>query len=365
MGRRDRDPKKRKKDPNDPDAKSDSEESDKETEADKYRPFKVKDYCRKYPETSERKDFVVFLKHQVDQKPFSDNDKVALSQALRKHAVSGVLHLRPVNRYKVAITFDLSNNANMFLSSKILDELTLYASIPASGTEITGVVKSVPVNLSNKKIFSLIGSSRNVVQVRRFMRKRVEGGQVSYTPTQTVAVTFASTQLPEHVFLDSWRHEVAQYVPPVKQCLKCLQFEHIASYCKNNDVCSICSRPHNFKVCNEDKNKKPICVNCKGDHVAISAACPIKKAKIEENKIKSHSATYSALFDEKSFPHLAARNSNSYFQNIIKSKTFLNMITQVIVKLVSNKQNEEVPINTETIRAAFQDTISERVHSTN
>ncbi|KAI5634703.1 hypothetical protein NE865_12558 [Phthorimaea operculella] len=206
MGRKDK-PKKRKKDPANPGADSDPEDSDVELEQDKYRPYKVNDYSRKYPETSDRKDFVVFLKHQVDQKPFSDNDKVALSQALRKHAVSGVLHLRPVNRYKVAITFDLSNNANMFLNSKILDELSLYASIPAAGTEITGVVKSVPVNLSNKKIFSLIGSSRNVVQVRRFMRRKVEGGQVTYTPTQTVAVTFASTQLPEHVFLDSWRHE--------------------------------------------------------------------------------------------------------------------------------------------------------------
>ncbi|KAI5646592.1 hypothetical protein NE865_01526 [Phthorimaea operculella] len=362
MGRKDK-PKKRKKDPVDPGPNSDPEDSDIELEQDKYRPYKVNDYCRKYPETSDRKDFVVFLKHQVDQKPFSDNDKVALSQALRKHAVSGVLHLRPVNRYKVAITFDLSNNANMFLNSKILDELSLYASIPAAGTEITGVVKSVPVNLSNKKIFSLIGSSRNVVQVRRFMRRKVEGGQVTYNPTQTVAVTFASTQLPEHVFLDSWRHEVTQYVPPVKQCLKCLQFEHIAGYCKNNDVCSICSGPHNFKVCDADKNKKPTCANCKGDHIAISASCPIKKAKIEENKIKSHSVSYSALFDEQSFPLLAARNSSKYLQNLLKSQTFINTITHVIVKLISSKKNDETPINTETIRAAFQDTISEGAHA--
>ncbi|KAI8440821.1 hypothetical protein MSG28_009133 [Choristoneura fumiferana] len=106
-------------------------------------------------------------------------------------------------------------------------------------------------------------SSRNVIQVRRFMRRvRADGGEVAYIPTQTVAVTFASTQLPEYVYLDSWRHEVTQYVPPVKQCLKCQQFGHIAKFCKNNEVCSICSENHNYKACGADK-QNPVCANCK------------------------------------------------------------------------------------------------------
>lgn len=354
--------KRRKKKEGEEDRGSSTEDSDYELDEEKYRIFKVTNYFRKYPENSQRRDFVVFLSHQCANKPFSDGDKVALSQAIRKYAISGVLHLRPVNKFKVAVTFDLSNNANTFLGqNKFLDELGLFASIPAADTEVTGVVKSVPIGLSNKKIFSMIGSSRNVIQVRRFMRRaRADGGEVVYIPTQTVAVTFASTQLPEYVYLDSWRHEVTQYVPPVKQCLKCQQFGHIAKFCKNNEVCSICSENHNFKNCTADK-ENPVCANCKGNHVAISASCPIKSKKIEENKIKSRTAAYSDLFDEKSFPQLAARTTETYLQNMLKSQSFLNMITQVIIKLVANKN--EAPINTESIRAAFQDTIKGKVHS--
>lgn len=353
-------PKKRKKDGANTPA---PEDCDMESEAEKYQPYRAPDYVRKYPESSQRQDFVVFLSHKIDQKPFSDHDKVTLSQAIRKHAVSGVLHLRSMNRFKVAITFDVSNNANMFLSnSKFLDELGLKASIPASDTEITGVLKSVPISMSNRNIFSLIGSSRNVIQVRRFMRRvRADGGEVSNVPTQTVAVTFASTQLPDYVYLDSWRHEVTRYVQPVKQCLKCLQFGHIASYCKNNDVCSICSDNHSFKVCSADK-QNPICANCKGNHIAISASCPMKKAKIEENKIKSRSVTYSDLFNEKAFPHLSAKSAESNFKNMMKSQSFMNMITQVIIKLISNK-DKDMPINSESIRTAFENTISGEAHS--
>ncbi|KAI5638437.1 hypothetical protein NE865_08902 [Phthorimaea operculella] len=340
--------------------------SERNVNQDQYKVFKVDSYNRKYPEDCNKSEYIVFVTHNEKDKPFSDRERMLLSEKIYSNGISGVLHFRSVNRFKISIMFNSAKNANAFIQNKkILDELSVSASIPAADTEVTGVIRSVPAEMSNKEIFvNLGGSSKNIVQVRRFMRRvRGDGGEVSFQPTQTVAVTFSSTQLPEFVYLHYWRHEVSQYVPPVKQCLRCLKFGHIASYCKNGDACSICSGPHNFKICNSDKNK-PTCANCKGDHVAISTVCPIKKAKIEENKIKSHSATYSDLFDEKSFPHLAARNSNQYLQNMIKSQSFINMVTQVIVKLIANKKNE-APINTETIRAAFQDTISERVHSTN
>ncbi|KOB42460.1 Uncharacterized protein OBRU01_27326, partial [Operophtera brumata] len=53
------------------------------------------------------------------------------------------------------------------------------------------------------------------------------GAAVQFQPTQAVAVTFASTNLPEHVYLDSWRHEVNVYIPPVKQCLNCMRVEQL------------------------------------------------------------------------------------------------------------------------------------------
>lgn len=125
------------------------------------------------------------------------------------------------------------------------------------------------------------------------------------------------------------------------------------------DVCSICAQDHNFKSCSSDKSH-PVCANCKGDHIAFSASCPIKKTKIEENKVKARATKYADLFNEKSFPQLNARSVDTHVQNLLKSESFLSMLTQVIIKLVSNK---DVPINTSSIRDTFIDTISKRAHS--
>jgi hypothetical protein len=276
--------KKRKKEP--PEAIrscSESDSSDFDDESKKYNIFKVPGYSRKYPENCKKSEYIVFLLHQEDNKPFSDKDRLAISHALRKYCITGILHLKSMNRYKIGITFDLLNNANVFLQNKkILEELALKATIPASDTEVTGVLTSVPVDLSNKRFFSFIGSSRNVIQVRRFMRRVREGDTDSYQPTQTVAVTFGSTELPQYIILDPCRHEVSVYVPPVKQCLRCLKFGHIAKFCRNTEVSSICTN-HSFKMCKDDPNNAKCC-NCGGNHIAISNTCPQKKLKLKKIK---------------------------------------------------------------------------------
>lgn len=328
---------------------SSSESSDSEDASRKYQIFKVPGYSRKYPENCKKNDYVVFLSHSDEKKSFTDKDRLAISNAIRKHCVTGVLHLRPVNKFRVAITFDVPNNANVFLNNvKLLDELSLKATIPAADTEVTGVVTSVPIGLSNQRIFSLIGSSRNIIQVRRFMRRvRNDNGTISFQPMQTVAVTFASTELPQFVYLDNWRHEVNVYIPPVKQCLHCLRFGHIAKYCRNAEVCSICTESHNYKNCKEDhKNAK--CANCGGNHIAISNTCPKKKEKIEESKIKSKATTYSALFNESSFPHLHAKTIETQIQNLTKSDAFMNIITNAITKIILNQKDN--PINHTSIK---------------
>lgn len=346
--------KKRKKDPLNVGLPSDSDTDFDEEE--KFKPFQVKQYNRKYQENSNKTEFVVFLSHKKFDTAFSDNDRLAISQGIRKHGVSGVAHLRPVNRFKIAITFNICNNANVFLQNrKFLDELDLVASIPAGDCEVTGVLTMVPQSMSNKKVYQLIGSTKNVVQVRRFMRKlRAPDGSISFAPTQTVAVTFAATQLPEYVLLDAWRHEVKPYVPPVKQCLRCMRFGHIAKFCKNAEVCSICSGNHNYKNCITDSEHVK-CANCSGNHVAISTTCPMKKTKIEENKIKTRSVKYSDLFNEQQFPNLSNKTISSQLLNLSKSDTFINYIVEAILKITSNKEN--TPINNKSIKEVLLNTI--------
>lgn len=57
--------------------------------------------------------------------------------------------------------------------------------------------------MSNAQIFSLIGSSKNVIQVRRFVRREKGDNGVAYKSTQAAAVPFAATNLPRYAHLDS------------------------------------------------------------------------------------------------------------------------------------------------------------------
>ena len=55
------------------------------------------------------------------------------------------------------------------------------------------------------------------------------------------------------------------------------KFEHTKNSCKGKAVCAGCGEGHNLDDCQND----PKCVNCQGDHVAISRDCP--KWKVEKD----------------------------------------------------------------------------------
>lgn len=351
--------KKRKLDqPPDPDDVLSSTSSGSEDEEQvEYSPFRAPNYNRKYDVTNTANnpvEFIVFLSHSDQKLSISDQSRLTISQCLHKSQTKGLKYLKPINKFKVGVVFDTANTANMFLeNTKFFEDTKMIATIPAQSTEVTGVVRDVPISYSNKKIFQALNSSKNVVQVKRFMRREKTEDNFILVPTKTVAVTFASTQMPEHIYLDNWRHEVSKYIPPVKQCLKCLRFGHIAKYCKNSQKCSICTESHHFKSCVIDMNNAK-CANCKGNHIAVSSQCPIKQQKVEEIKVKSRAVAYSDLLNAKAFPSLPQKIS---IDHIINSENFINLLVQSVVKIVSG--SKEKTINSNNIKKVLVDTFKD------
>ncbi|XP_026330498.1 uncharacterized protein LOC113237995 [Hyposmocoma kahamanoa] len=245
--------KKRTRDDVSPDEKplSRNSSSENEEESMEYYTFGAPNYKRKYDLNSNISEYVVFLSYTDQQASITDKTRMTISQGLKKTKTKGIQHLRSINKYKVGVVFDAANSANVFIDNiKFFEETEMVPSLSAAATEVTGVVRDVLVTFSNKKIFSAINSSKNVVQDKKFTRKeKADNVSIVFKPTKTIAITFASTQLPQHVYLDNWRHEVATYIPLVKQCLKCLRYGYIAKFCKNSEKCSICSEGHSFKVC--------------------------------------------------------------------------------------------------------------------
>ena len=69
----------------------------------------------------------------------------------------------------------------------------------------------------------------------------------------------------------------------IKQCYKCFKYDHFTNQCKAPQaICSICAGRHSFRNC-KDKNNLH-CINCDGDHVAISASCPIRRNIVKNLK---------------------------------------------------------------------------------
>lgn len=240
--------------------------TDIDKDQDKYKPYRVTDYSRRYPEDSAvGSEFIVFVESTVTEQPIGTKDMMALNGCFSRF-VKGIKYLKKINKFKIGVIFERPSLANAFLdNTTFLKEQGIKAQIPAQCTELTGVITSVPTDMSNKKIFKVLASSKKIICVRRIMKK-IDG---SLQPTQTVTITFASsTSLPDYVFLKMWRIPVLPYIPPVKQCFKCLRYDHLAKFCKNAQRCSICTEAHSFKDC-----KVPIaqatCKHCSGNHISI------------------------------------------------------------------------------------------------
>jgi hypothetical protein len=339
---------------------SDSEYSNcVEDEVDKYSPYRVTDYSRRYPEDSAvSHELIVFLESTNDV-PLGSRDTMYLSSCFTRF-VKGAKYLKKINKYKVGVVFDKPNFANAFLdNSTFLREQNLKASIPAGSTEMTGVINSVPVDMSNKKIFKAISSSKKIICVRRIMRKAKTDNTFQLVPTQTVAITFASsTCLPDHVFIKMWRFPVLPYIPPLKQCFKCLRFGHLAKFCHNSQRCSICTEAHSYKDCSSSPDKA-VCVHCSGNHLSISGDCPVKKQKIQENKNKFSRTPFTELFNNKqSFPKLnKVEDSQQLIDMVLTNEKALNLLTESLIKIITLNKTENIKINSQMITNHIKETI--------
>ncbi|XP_059057417.1 uncharacterized protein LOC131851011 [Achroia grisella] len=341
----------------------DSPDSDSSMDEDKYKVFKIDNYCRQYPEDGGNFEYIVIYE-STDTRPLGDRDLMSLGACLKRQS-KGIKRFKRINKYKVGAIFERPGLANIALNNtKVQKDLHVKATIPATLTEITGVIKNVPIYMSNKSIYNGISSSRDVVSVRRFMRRsRDEDGNTSFLPTQSVAITFACPTLPTNVHINSWYFEVSAYTPPVTQCLKCLRYGHIGKFCKNTQRCSICGENHHFKDCTKNSTEA-VCLHCNGNHIAISAECPIKKKKIQENKIKHKTVPFSSLFNEKSFPSLNTKTKpTDNINTLLQNDDFLKLIIASVIKIISVNKTDDSPLNSEGIKNIILDTF--KISSTN
>lgn len=329
-----------------------------EDHEDFYLPYRVADYCRRYPEdASAGHEFIVFIE-SVTEQPLGSRDMLTLSSCLSRF-IKGIKYLKKLNKYKIGVVFERPNLANTFLdNTTFLREQNIKASIPAGATELSGVISSVPIDMSNKKIFKSLSSTKKIISVRRIMKKNKSDSGFILQPTQAVIITFASsTSLPDYVHLKMWRLPVRPYVPPVKQCFRCLRFDHLAKFCKNAQRCSICTENHSYKECTIPIDKA-VCVHCKDNHLAVSGQCPIKQKKILDSKNKSKTPLSDLFKHPTNFPSLnKTENTQDIINLILSNPAAMNLITESIIKVITLNKTQNQSISSHAISSAIKDTI--------
>lgn len=316
-----------------------------------YKMFTKPNYTRQFPE-NHSVDCVVYVESQENEK-IGNKNPIVLTKLFTEN-VKGIAGVHRVNAYKVGITFKKPAPANNFLTmNNFLGKNKLKAFVPSHLTETTGVIRYVPKDLSNEDIYKSIACDAEVISIKRFMRK-VDG---KLTPLGTIAVTFATTSLPQYAFIQMFRYPIHMYIPPLLQCYKCLKFNHSAKVCRGSQVCSSCAGQHSYKECDVEE---VTCINCNGNHLAISRDCPVKQKKIEEkkNKYSTTNRSYAtvvsvpAISDSKIFPNLKpietidAGKHNA--EQILNNEIIINALVKSLIMLGNDKSN--TPITNKRIK---------------
>lgn len=203
----------------------------------------------------------------------------------------------------------IHNKAVVDIKSNGIGKLCILmksAADPANFCRCQGVIRDVPVNVSNDEIkqnLEVLGNMRgrtSVADVRRLNKKfrNSETGSFEYKESLSVLVTFNGTELPDKVALYKASSTVSPYTQQVRMCLKCLRYGHIASQCRSSERCVHCSEQHSHSTSTPCPHIKedPKCVHCPNEsHRSDSKDCP---ELIFQKQFRSYAVVNSVTFAE-------------------------------------------------------------------
>jgi len=199
-----------------------------------------------------------------------------ISRTLSKIAYSEIKEIKKIGRGKILVEMTSAKTANNLVQNSNLMKENLIAFIPTYRTIRTGIVKDIPQHFDESNLLEFFDSPFKVIEVKRLNRRTKIDGEIKYIPSRTVCLKFAGQILPKYVFLCRNRCEVYPYISKVKVCFSCHRVGHISKNCKSGSRCLFCGEGvHESPSVCPKKDDNPLCINCKGEHLANSRDCPL------------------------------------------------------------------------------------------
>lgn len=217
-------------------------------------------------------------------------------------------------------------------------------------TEKLAFVKRVDLEIPEDRITEALKAVG--LEVTNVIRLTGKDGK---TPTRTIKITFSdihnrNTFVHTGLQVDCMHftaEPATQNSKPV-QCYVCLNYNHIAKYCKTKQqICARCGDNHRMDQCtaNSDAVK---CHNCKGNHLATASDCPQYKEQEKRmlNMINQYTSSSKpttpapAIYDLLQFPPLptTSQRQQDHLQNDFLDQ-MISVISSKMEKIIEETTN--------------------------
>ena len=187
-----------------------------------------------------------------------------------------ILDIRRKDKFKVEVMCKTIDEANRLIQDKELVNYNLEVFIPGHRKSRKGLIKRIPVDISEEEILSSIESSVPVQEIRRLNRRnrQANSDKDKWLPSESILITFVGQDLPKEIYVFKVRSSVEPYVSKPLQCFNCFKFGHTSKNCKGKKICIMCGNvSHESTQCKNGLS----CTNCKEAHKSIDSSCKVYK----------------------------------------------------------------------------------------
>ncbi|CAH2098955.1 unnamed protein product [Euphydryas editha] len=245
---------------------------------------------------------------QSKEKKLKENEKIevyisskeklpkqfTLAKIFKDQNITDIIRVKYLNPFKVRVDLISEISAQNLKECQYFKDKNWRIQKALERNFSYGTIRDVDLDLTNEKIVEKIRCDQPAQLISAYRLSRRNLTEPGWIPSETVRLCFKGSFIPSYVYVEELRVKVESYEFPVTQCSRCWKFGHRKVRCPSlKIVCPKCAKNH--ENCENTTFK---CVNCLGNHMALSKVCPkfLKEKKLR-SLMSEFNCTYRKAFE--------------------------------------------------------------------
>ena len=166
-----------------------------------------------------------------------------------------ILDIRRKDKFKVEVVCKTIDEANRLIQDKELVNYNLEVFIHGHRKSRKGLIKRIPVDISEEEILSSIESNVPVQEIKRLNRRnrQATSDKEKWLPGESILITFVGQDLPKEIYVFKVRSLVEPYVlKPLQSLAEKIFVLQSTKVCGTVHICA--------KVCQTMQNCAKLCI---------------------------------------------------------------------------------------------------------